>query len=101
MEGIEQLAIRQADGGAVLPVKVVPGSSRDRVVGVLGESLKIATSAPPEKGKANATVARTLAKRLGVDRREVQLIAGHTSPHKEFQIAGMSAEQVRMKLRDQ
>lgn len=101
MEGIEQLAIRQADRGAVLPVKVVPASSRDRVVGVLGESLKIATSAPPEKGKANAAVARTLAKTLGVDPREVQLIAGHTGPRKEFQIAGMSAEQVRMKLRDQ
>ncbi len=101
MEGIEQLAIRQTGGGAVLSVKVVPGSSRDRVVGVLGESLKIATSAPPEKGKANTAVAKILAKALGIDARNIRLVSGPTSPRKEFQIDGMSADSVRTNLQAQ
>jgi uncharacterized protein (TIGR00251 family) len=90
--------IRDGDGGALVAVKVVPGASRDRVVGALGDALKITTSAAAEKGKANASVARILAKALGVDRRDVTLAAGPTSPRKEFLVAGMSAQQVRETL---
>ena len=81
-------------------MKVVPGASRDRVVGVLGDALKVATSAAPEKGKANAAVAAILARALGVDPRAVQLVSGATSPRKEFRISAASAEQVRAALSD-
>jgi uncharacterized protein (TIGR00251 family) len=37
-------------------VKVVPGSSRDQIMGWLGDPLKIKVTAPPEKGKANEAV---------------------------------------------
>ena len=99
MEGIANLEIRSCAGGAIIAVKVVPGSSRDRIAGVLGDALKVATAAPPEKGKANAAVARILAEALGVDRRDVKLVAGPASPRKEFRIAGMTAERIRSSLR--
>ena len=92
------ISIRDVDGGAVIAVKVVPGASRDRVMGPLGDCLKVATSAPPEKGKANAAVAKILAKALGVDARCVQLISGPANPHKEFMIAGLIADAIRREL---
>lgn len=98
MKDIDRLDIRPVDGGVVLAVKVVPASSRDRIAGVLGDALKITTSAPAEKGKANAAVARTLAKALGTDRRRVELVGGATSPRKQFRIAEVTAEQVRRQL---
>jgi uncharacterized protein (TIGR00251 family) len=98
MKDVQKLSLRDVPGGAVIPVKVVPGSSRDRVVGVLGDMLKIATSAAPEKGKANAAVAKILAEALGVDARSVELVSGPTSPRKEFKIAGVSAEVLRRLL---
>ena len=98
MKEIDQLDIRDVDGGVVLAVKVVPSSSRDRVVGVLGEALKITTSAPAEKGKANAAIGKTLARALGVDRRDVELVSGPTSPRKEFRLAGLTADHVRRRL---
>ena len=98
MKNIDQLDIRTVAGGVVLAVKVVPGASRDKVVGVLGEALKIATSAPAEKGRANAAVVRTLAKALGTDRRSVVLVSGATNPRKEFRISGLTAAQVRRRL---
>jgi len=79
-------------------VKVVPGSSRDRIVGVLGDCLKIATAAPAEKGKANRAVAAILAKALGVGAKEVELVSGTTSPRKEFGVTGLTAGRVRDKL---
>jgi uncharacterized protein (TIGR00251 family) len=98
MDDQENIAVRDVMGGAVIPVKVVPGSSRDKLVGVLGDCLKIATSAPAERGKANAAVAKILAAALGVDRRSVELVSGPTNPRKEFRIAGLTADQVRARL---
>lgn len=91
----DKVALRDTPSGTVIAVKVVPGSSRDRVVGVLGDSLKIATAAAPEKGKANAAVAQILAKALGTEKRNVQLVSGPANPRKEFCIGGMSVADVR------
>lgn len=98
MKNIANLNIRSTAGGAVICVKVIPGSSRDKVVGVLGGALKIATTTAPEKGRANKAVAQTLAKALGVDSRYVTLSAGPTNPRKEFQIANETTESLREKL---
>lgn len=99
MNDVDKLAIREAAGGAVLAVKAVPGSSRDKIVGVLGDCLKVATSAAPEKGKANAAIAGILAKALGLARRSVELVSGPGNPRKEFRLLGLSAAGVREALR--
>ena len=49
-----------------LSLKVVPGSSRDEIVGWLGDSLKVKVKALPEKGRANEAVVALLAERLGI-----------------------------------
>ena len=100
MDNVKQIDIRQADGGVIIPVKVVPGSSRDKIVSVLGDSLKISTSAAPEKGKANTAIIKILAKALGVDRKSVTLTSGPTNPRKEFRIDGISPDALREKLRE-
>jgi len=94
----EQLALRDDGDGCVVPVKAVPGASRDRLAGLLGDCLKITTSAPAEKGKANKAVAKTLAKALGVSPKDVELVSGTTNPRKEFRVAGLSAAEVRQRL---
>jgi len=98
MRNVADLRIRETSEGAVLAVKVVPGSSRDRIAGVLGEALKVATSAAPEKGKANAAVARLLARALALDRRDVRLRAGRSSPRKEYLLSGLSPDEARRRL---
>ena len=90
--------LRPTEGGVIIPVKVVPGASRDKVAGVLGDCVKITTSSAAEKGRANAAVAKTLAKALGVSPRDVTLVAGQTNPRKEFLVAGLSLEQCRQRL---
>ena len=100
MKDADKLSLRDAPagGGAILAVKVVPGASRDRIAGVLGDCLKVATSAAPEKGKANAAIARILAAALDLDARSVRLHAGQTNPRKEFLLAGISACEARRRL---
>ena len=83
-------------GDAVLiPVKVVPGASRTRILGELDGRLKVAVAAPPEKGKANDALTALLAKRLGIRRRAVVVVSGHASPVKTVRADGVSISQVR------
>jgi uncharacterized protein (TIGR00251 family) len=82
----------------VLHVKVVPGSSRDRVAGRYGEGIKVQTSAPPEGGKANAAVTKILAQFLGVKAGQVELVSAPANPRKQFRISGLTAVQLAEKL---
>jgi len=98
MKDADNILIRSVDGRAVIAVKVVPGSSRDKVIGALGDCVKITTSAAAERGKANAAVARTLAKAFGVSLRDVRLIGGQSNPRKEFLIIGLTVDDCRRRL---
>lgn len=89
--------IEQA-GGVAFAVKVVPGSKQQRIVGNYGDALKVAVTAPPEHGKANAAVCDLLAASLGVDSRSVQITAGGQSPKKRVFVAGLTAATVRQRL---
>ncbi|MBN2582376.1 MAG: DUF167 domain-containing protein [Planctomycetes bacterium] len=85
-------------GGTLLPVKVVPGASRDRIAGLLGVRLKVTVSRPPEKGAANKAVAQVLARALGLKPRDLELVAGQTSPEKTFRIRSLPPQEVRRRL---
>lgn len=77
--------------GIALRIKVVPGASRSKVAGVLGDRLKVAVAAPPEGGKANRAVCELLAELFGVPVRDVSIIEGHTQPRKTVQVLGFNA----------
>jgi uncharacterized protein (TIGR00251 family) len=79
-----------------ISLKVVPGSSRDEVVGWLGDSLKVKVKAPPEKGRANEAVVALLADRLGVDASSIAVVSGHGSPAKVVVVDGMDDDKIRL-----
>jgi uncharacterized protein (TIGR00251 family) len=78
-----------------LGLKVVPGSSRDEVVGWLGDSFKVKVKAPPEKGRANEAVVALLADRLGIKASSIAVVSGHRSPAKVVAVEGMDDEAIR------
>ena len=78
-----------------LSLKVVPGSSRDEIVGWLGDSLKVKVKAPPEKGRANEAVIALLAERLRIDASSIAMVSGHGSPAKVVDVDGMDAAALR------
>ena len=81
-----------------LPVKVVPGSSRNAIDGWLGEALKVRVTAPAEHGRANAAVEKLLADALGVPRRQARVVTGAASARKIVEIDGLSEPEVRRRL---
>ena len=79
-------------------LKVVPGSSRDAVGGLLGDRIKIKVAAAAESGKANKAVCDLLARTLGVKPRDVEIVCGQTSPEKVMRVAGLSAAEAKAAL---
>ncbi len=84
-------------GCIFLRVKAKPGAREDSVLGVRGSELVVAVRVPPEKGRANAEIARVLARTLGVRRDDVVLKVGGSSAHKVYTVPlGASAALERM-----
>jgi len=83
---------------AFLNVKVVPGSSRDRVAGRYGDGIKVQVSAPPEGGRANRAVEQVLADTLGVKPQRVRVVKGHSRPRKVVEVDGIDTSEALARL---
>ena len=88
----------EKDGGVGVSIKAVPGACANRIVGELGDSLKVAVSAPPEGGKANRAIIALLAERLGVAESHISIVRGQSSARKEVFIAGITARRAGERL---
>ena len=70
----------------------------ERIVGALGEALKVAVSKPPQGGEANKAVVRVLAAALGIPVTSVSIVRGHSSPRKEAQVVGLSMQELTSRV---
>ncbi|MDQ3034273.1 MAG: DUF167 family protein [Myxococcota bacterium] len=89
------LSIEEGAGLVRFDVRVVPRASRDAIVGEHDGALKIALTAPPVEGEANAALIALLAKKLGVAKRDVSLLRGEASRAKRVEVRGVDAAAVR------
>lgn len=83
---------------AILNIKVIPGASRDRIAGKLGDAIKVQVAAAPERGKANDAVINLIAGLLGLRRSEVQITRGHTQPRKVLEINGIDQQTLDQRI---
>ena len=92
------MCVEPLDDGARIALLVVPGASRDLIVGVHGDTLRVKVAAPPERGRANDAVVALLAGALGTRRTSVEITSGHGARRKSAVVRGMSADEVRRRL---
>ncbi len=98
---MSQLKITKAAGGVTFAVRVVPRASRNEIVGVHGDALKVRLTAPPVEGRANDALIAFLAQRLGVRKSQVEIVAGATSRRKMIRVIGLLPEEVKERLLEQ
>jgi uncharacterized protein (TIGR00251 family) len=89
------LAVTPVDGGVRLTVHVQPRASSTEVVGLHGTALKVRLHSPPAEGAANEELIDFLASSLGVAKRAVEIISGHSSRGKIVQVLGVSVARVQ------
>lgn len=79
-------AVESCSEGLLLRLYIQPKASRDTIVGVHGDELKVAITAPPVEGQANSHLVKFLAKQFRVAKSQVLLEKGETGRHKQIKI---------------
>jgi uncharacterized protein (TIGR00251 family) len=77
-----------------IEILVQPRASRAKIGPMHDGRIKIAVAAPPVDGEANAAVIELLARRLGIARGDIAVIAGASSRRKTLRIANVTAAQI-------
>lgn len=70
----------------ILHIQIQPTSSKDEVVGIIGENLKIKITAPPIDGKANEHLRCFIANLFKVPKKQVLILKGETNKIKTILI---------------
>ncbi|MBY5992619.1 DUF167 family protein YggU [Ferrimonas balearica] len=81
---------RQGDD-LLLQLYIQPKASRDQLVGLHGDEFKVAITAPPVDGKANAHLVKFLAKQFRVAKGQVTILKGELGRHKQLRIQSPNA----------
>lgn len=84
--------------GTRLEVYVQPRASRDAVVGTHDGAWKVALTAPPVDGEANAALVSFVADVLGCASRDVTLVGGATSRRKTLEVRGLTRAEIDARL---
>ena len=79
-------AVWRDEDDILLRLYIQPKASRDKIVGLHGEELKIAITAPPVDGKANAHLTKYLSKQFKVAKGLVKIEKGELGRHKQVRI---------------
>jgi uncharacterized protein YggU (UPF0235/DUF167 family) len=58
----------------------------------------VRVAAAPERGAANEALVRLLAETLGVSRRDVRIVSGHTGRDKIVELLGVGSAEIESRL---
>jgi uncharacterized protein (TIGR00251 family) len=72
-----------------IAIYLQPNASKDAVLGLHNNEVKIAVTSPPVDGKANKHLVKYLAKLTGVAKSNVVIVKGQQSRHKLIKIENM------------
>ncbi len=92
------IKIRETEDGIIIPAKIQPNSSKEKVMGEYADKLKIAVTSPPEKGKANRAIVKVLAKWLNIKTSDIQIVSGEKSKDKEIFVRNITKKEVQTLL---
>ena len=86
------LRIQQTEKGIAFRVRVQPRASREEVMGIQGNVLKVKVSSPPVRGAANQALISLLAGYLCVRKGQIEILSGQKAREKVIGITGPHGE---------
>lgn len=81
---MQAVALSENPQGIRLRIFLQPKASRDQIVGLHDNELKIAITAPPVEGQANAHLLKYLSKLFKVPKSSIVLEKGELQRHKQL-----------------
>ena len=93
------LKIDEDKTGLKFNIYVQPRSSRNQIVGLYGDALKVKITAPPVEGAANKMCITVLAKVLNLLKSAIEIVSGQASRTKRVQVRGEKDRDCREETR--
>ena len=93
------LSIRETTEGIIFKATIQPRGSRNEIIGLQGDALKIRLTAPPVKGAANKMCIEFLAKSLNVRKSDVEIVRGKGSRTKQVLVRSATRNQIESLLK--
>lgn len=93
MKFLKELSLKGLSGVSI-DVRIQPNSSKNQIVGLHGERLKVKIQSPPVDGKANECLIEYFSDILNTAKSRVHLVRGETSREKTLFIEGFNAIQI-------
>ncbi len=90
--------LQSSPEGTLISVRAQPGAKRNAILGEHDGALRVAVTAPPDKGKANEAIATVLAKAFSIPNSAVELVSGPSSRQKRLLLRDVSVEQAQIVL---
>ncbi|MFQ3198798.1 MAG: hypothetical protein ACI8R9_001486 [Paraglaciecola sp.] len=78
--------VTEIENGLRLRIYLQPKATKDVIIGLHGDEIKISITAPPVDGKANVHLIKFIAKQFSVAKSSVSLIKGDLNRHKTLQV---------------
>jgi uncharacterized protein (TIGR00251 family) len=94
------IPVYDTSAGTSFVVKIHPRAKKNAITGEVGDALKLDLTAPPIEGRANQACIEFFANLLKVPRSSVTIASGQTSRRKVIRVAGLSADEIRKRLKD-
>jgi uncharacterized protein len=94
------IPVYDTSAGASFAVKIHPRARKNAITGEVGGALKLDLTAPPIEGRANQACIEFFANLLKVPRSSVTIASGQTSRRKVIRVAGLSADEIRKRLKN-
>ena len=86
------------NNGVQFSAIIQPRSSKNRICGLHGESLKINVKSPPVDDEANKMCIKLLAKVLTVSPSRIIIVSGHRGRNKVIQVEGINTTNFLKKI---
>jgi uncharacterized protein (TIGR00251 family) len=82
----------------IIKIRIIPSSSKNKIIGAYSDTLKIALTAPPVEGKANKKCILYLSKYFDIANSNIEILSGKSSRNKLIKIYNIDQDDFLNKL---
>ncbi len=82
----------------IIRTKIIPGSFKNKIIGIYADTLKIAITSPPVEGKANKKCISYLSKHFDIAKSKIEILSGKNSRNKLIKIYNINQNYFLEKL---
>ena len=90
--------LQESRNRCTFDIQVTPKAAHSEIVGIQDRALKIKVTAPPVEGAANRACIELLAKKLGLKKSQMEIMAGNRFRKKTVMVKDICREELEEKI---